>query len=106
VLLQVYLIARRGADWWADNMLRHKTYVEARSVASPYIAFWRVYAFHAALLTIMAALVGLQSSWLHTACQGWFVPHHFCTDGLAFNRIVSACSNSLQTACLTQCPWS
>lgn len=56
---QVYRLAKHGANWWANNMFRHKTYVEARSVANPFVAFWRVYAFHAALLTAMAALVGV-----------------------------------------------
>lgn len=54
--LQVYDLAKRGADWWAANLFKYKTYVEARSTANPFIAFWRVYAFHAALLTMMAAL--------------------------------------------------
>jgi hypothetical protein len=56
-LLQVYGLAKRGADWWAAHLLKHKTYVEARSMAHPFISFWRVYAFHAVLLTVMAALV-------------------------------------------------
>lgn len=56
-VLQVYEFAKHGADWWAVNMFRHKTFVEARSVASPFVAFWRVYNFHAALLTVMGALV-------------------------------------------------
>ena len=55
--VQVYAQAKHGADWWAANLFRHKTYVEARSVANPFIAFWRVYAFHAVLLTAMASLV-------------------------------------------------
>jgi hypothetical protein len=50
-------VAKRGADFWAAHLFRHKTYVEARSAANPFIAFWRVYAFHAALLTAMAGLV-------------------------------------------------
>lgn len=58
---QVYRQAKYGADWWATNLLRHKTYVEARSIANPFVAFWRVYAFHAALLTAMAALVSKAS---------------------------------------------
>jgi hypothetical protein len=56
-LLQVYGLAKRGADWWAAHLFKHKTYVEARSGANPFVAFWRVYAFHAVLLTFMAALV-------------------------------------------------
>lgn len=55
--MQVYAQAKHGADWWAANLFRHKTYVEARSVANPFVAFWRVYAFHAVLLTAMASLV-------------------------------------------------
>lgn len=38
-------------------MFRHKTFVEARSIAAPFVSFWRVYAFHAVLLTVMASLV-------------------------------------------------
>jgi hypothetical protein len=50
-------VAKRGADFWAQHLFKHKTYVEARSVAAPFVAFWRVYAFHAMLLTAMAAVV-------------------------------------------------
>lgn len=57
VRLQAYDVAKHGADWWAAHLFKHKTYVEARSMANPFVAFWRVYAFHAVLLTIMAALV-------------------------------------------------
>lgn len=61
--MQVYDVARRGADWWATHLLQHKTYVEARSLANPFVAFWRVYDFHAVLLTAMAAVVRL-GQWL------------------------------------------
>lgn len=62
VRLQVYDVAKHGADWWAANLFKHKTYVEARSIANPFVAFWRVYTFHAVLLTIMAALVRFQGT--------------------------------------------
>eukprot|EP00879_Flechtneria_rotunda_P005368 GHRR01005656.1.p1 GENE.GHRR01005656.1~~GHRR01005656.1.p1 ORF type:complete len:1010 (+),score=343.06 GHRR01005656.1:121-3150(+) len=52
----VYNRAKHGADWWAQNLLSHKQFVEARSMAAPFVAFWRVYAFHAALLTAMVAV--------------------------------------------------
>lgn len=53
----MYEIARGGADWWAEHLFAHKTYVEARSLASPFVAFWRVYDFHAVLLAAMVAVV-------------------------------------------------
>jgi hypothetical protein len=56
---QVYSVAKRGADFWVAHLFSHKTYVEARSAANPFIAFWRVYAFHTALLTAMGALVSI-----------------------------------------------
>lgn len=59
---QVHQRAKRGADWWAANLFKAKTFVEARSVAAPFVAFWRVYAFHAVLLTAMVAVVSLITS--------------------------------------------
>lgn len=69
--VQVYAQAKHGADWWAANLFRHKTYVEARSVANPFIAFWRVYAFHAVLLTAMASLVSSPCRTQQTRSKRW-----------------------------------
>lgn len=38
-------------------MFKAKTFVEARSLAAPFVAFWRVYNFHAVLFTAMLAVV-------------------------------------------------
>jgi hypothetical protein len=78
--LQLYDVAKHGADWWAAHLFKHKTYVEARSMANPFVAFWRVYAFHAVLLTIMAALVrfkiekgtGCRLDWGSSGFVLWF----------------------------------
>jgi len=56
---QVYARARHGADFLARHLFTSKTFVESRSMAAPFIAFWRVYNFHAVLFTVMAALVSV-----------------------------------------------
>lgn len=92
---QVYTQAKHGADWWASNLFRHKTYVEARSVANPFIAFWRVYAFHAVLLTAMASLVsGTSSSRVAglpaRVCSCNSCSQHFvCRQSATFRKFVS-----------------
>lgn len=56
-LSQVYQRAKYGAAWWSHNLFKAKTFVEARSIAAPFVAFWRVYTFHAVLFTAMMAVV-------------------------------------------------
>eukprot|EP00775_Hariotina_reticulata_P008714 gene8714-8895_t len=55
-LAAVYARAKYGSGFWADHLFSSKTFVEARSMAAPFVAFWRVYSFHAVLFTIMAAV--------------------------------------------------
>jgi len=54
---QVYTRAKFGSGFWAQHLFSSKTFVEARSMAAPFVAFWRVYSFHAVLFTMMAAVV-------------------------------------------------
>ena len=74
-LHQQYQMAQAGAHWWASNAFRSKTFVEARSLWQPLMAFYRVYSLHLVLLVVMTAGVSrcrLTLSIMHLAsCATW-----------------------------------
>eukprot|EP00878_Enallax_costatus_P004393 GHUV01004631.1.p1 GENE.GHUV01004631.1~~GHUV01004631.1.p1 ORF type:complete len:1313 (+),score=319.45 GHUV01004631.1:85-4023(+) len=97
----VYQRAKYGAAWWSNNLFRAKTFVEARTVAAPFVAFWRIYNFHAVLFTAMMAVSFVLNKtggiWRRTApVDGWQL-----MAGLALSTVMDSLMRVLRdTACL------